>query len=90
MGAASENANRKSAQRTLLPLLFIAPPRPWAARLAVRAREKEILETLKRYDGKKVEVQGKLRVDNKYLIVSQVAEPPAPPQAPGRRAGGGI
>jgi hypothetical protein len=66
------------------------PQQGYQVRVAKGAKEKEILETLKRYNGKKVEVQGRLRVDNKYLVVSGVIERAAPPKEPERRAGGGI
>ena len=66
------------------------PQRGYQVRVAKGATEKQILETLKRYNRKKVEVLGRLRVDNKYLVVSSVIEPAAPPKGPERRAGGGI
>jgi len=66
------------------------PQQVYQVRVAKGAMEKETLQTLKRYDRKKVEVKGKLRVGNKYLIVSVVVELAAPPQVPGRRSAGGI
>jgi len=51
---------------------------------------KEILASLQRNDAKKVGVQGKLRVDDKYLIVSGVTEPAPSPPAKERRSAGGV
>jgi len=66
------------------------PNQRYLVRVAKGGMEKETRESLKRYDLKKVEVQGLLRVGNKYLIVSAVVDPGAPPRAPARRSAGGI
>jgi len=51
---------------------------------------KELLGKLKRFDMKKVAVQGKLRNQGKYLIASAVSEPAAGQPVKERRGGGGI
>jgi len=51
---------------------------------------KQTLETLKHLDTKKVWAQGKLRVDNKYLIVSGVTEPAPGLPVKEQRTPGGI
>jgi len=51
---------------------------------------KEIIETLKRFDTKKVWADGKLRNQAKYLIIRAVSEPGPTPRAPERRSAGGI
>jgi hypothetical protein len=66
------------------------PQQGYKVKVAKGDSEKEILESLKRYNGKKVEVMGRLRVDNKYLVISKVIERAAPPKEPQRRSGGGI
>lgn len=55
----------------------------------VKVVSDDVLKVLSRYDTKKVTVQGKLRNNGKYLIVSLVIEPPPPfhPQ-PERRSPG--
>ena len=58
--------------------------------LKVADGNKKLLETLKRFDMKKVTVQGKLRNQGKYLIATAVSEPAAGQPVQERRSGGGI
>ena len=56
----------------------------------VAAGSTEVLETLKRLDTKKVMAEGKLQVNDKYLVIRAVSEPGAGRPVEERHSAGGI
>ena len=48
------------------------------------------METLKNYNGKRIEVEGKLRNSGKYLLITRIVEKAAGQPRTERRAFGGL
>jgi hypothetical protein len=60
------------------------------ARRLVKVEHKDLINLLKTYDGKKVALEGKLRNNEKYLVVLRVVEKVPGQKRTERRANGGI
>jgi len=61
-----------------------------AVKYGIKLQNKSLMETLKNYNGKRIEVEGKLRNSGKYLLITRIVEKAAGQPRTERRAFGGL